>query len=68
MSWHKAKWVKGNKTIAGEWCYQWASDRFYIRLDPSRNTSNFLNHTFYIYDDHPEFSGWKLVRKNDKNK
>ncbi len=62
----KATWKKGKKEITGTWWFNWSGDFFVIRLDKSKYTTEFRNLDFTVYDDHPVFAGWKLVKVKSK--
>jgi hypothetical protein len=49
----KARWIKGDKIITGEWEYIWQSDRFIIRLD-SRDPITGQYRSFCVCGDEPE--------------
>lgn len=61
---NRAKWTKNGEVITGRWNYIWASDKFHIMLD-SRDPVTGDYREFYVYDEHPEFNGWKLVREDE---
>jgi hypothetical protein len=54
-------WVKeGHEPLTGQWEFHWPSDKFFIRLDKKSARRVRKPGTFEVYDDKPEFSGWKL--------
>lgn len=61
----KGIWIKGKKKVTGEWEYCWSGDYFVVRLD-SKDTVTGQHRSFRVYDDHPEFNGFKLVREESK--
>ena len=62
MSWKKARWTRGKRTIAGEWDYYRPSDIFTISLN---KTNPFTNQpeTIQVKGETPEWGGWKLLEE-----
>ena len=58
MTWHKAVWRKGKKTITGKWAHDWAADRFHIRL-ASLDEITGRTRELFVSGDKPDFNGWK---------
>lgn len=57
-----ATWKNGRKKLTGSWSYNWAGDYFLVTLD-KRDEITGQPRQFRIYDEHPEWGKWKLVRK-----
>lgn len=53
------------KILTGSYTYNWAKNSFHIRLDRTPNDTH--EKSFYIHDDSPEWSGFKLIR-DDKER
>lgn len=51
-------WSNGKRTLRGRWRYDWAKDRFFVRLSSGRS--------FAVYGEHPEWGKWKLARSGSE--
>ncbi len=55
-------WTDGKRTESGRWDYCWGGDYFVVILD-SRDPVTGMPRQFRVYDDHPEWGNFKLVRE-----
>lgn len=64
-----AKWknIKTKKIITGSWTYNWSGNYFFISLDKREPISG-MPIEFKIYDEHPEWGNWKLIRNEHTTK
>ncbi len=59
MSWKKATWIKGDKTITGCWVYSWSRRTFVVELDDKDEVTG-GRRRIETGDDSLNFNGWKL--------
>ncbi len=55
-------WTKGKRTIKGFWDYNWAANNFQVVINVRDALSGAKSRSFTVYDDTPEWNGWKLQR------
>jgi hypothetical protein len=58
----EAVWTKGKRTVKGRYSYNRAGDFFYVEVDMKDPLTGSNHRSFTVYDDTPEWNGWKLQR------
>ena len=56
----EATWTKGQRTIKGWYSYNCARDNFTVEIDVKDTLTGADTRRFTVYDDTPEWNGWKL--------
>ncbi len=59
----EATWTKGKRTIKGRYNYNQASDTFTIEVDIKDTLTGEDCRHFTVYEDTPEWYGWKLKKR-----
>ena len=54
-----ATWENGNRSVSGNWVFNWAANRFVITLDQKDRVTG-QPRMVYAYGDYPEWGNWKL--------
>ncbi len=61
----EATWEKGKRTIKGCWRYNWAANNFTVTIYKRDPITGDSKRTFRVYDDTPEWNGWKLRKEKE---
>lgn len=60
MSWTRAEWTNGERTVGGVWRWSYNQQRFFIQLDGTDDLG-LRRKTLEVFGDEPNFGKFKLI-------